>query len=162
MTISSPHRSRRLASKKQEKTQQFITFLLGKEQFALSIDVIQKVVPMGKVYGDPQGTGISLTNYQGQELMVIDVAHRIFGITEISINKDNNEIRFLLIIKNKNNQVFGLPIDSPPSIMTVPQSAFMPLPDIYLTQKNIHCLSSTIIQIKNQTPYFVLDINQLL
>ncbi len=78
MTISSPRISRRLTSQKQEKRQQLITFLLSQEQFALPIHLIQKVIPLGKVYGDPQGTGLSLTNYQGQELVVIDVAHRIF------------------------------------------------------------------------------------
>ncbi|MDJ0509846.1 MAG: chemotaxis protein CheW [Crocosphaera sp.] len=162
MTIYSPRRSRRLTSKKQEKRQQMITFLLGKEQFALPIDVIQKVITMGKVYGDPQGTGISLTNYQDQELIVIDVANRIFGITDICLHKDNNEVRFMLVIKNQNNEIFGLPIDSPPSIMRVPESVFMPLPEMYLTQNNIRCLSSTIIKINNKNAYFVLDINQLL
>ena len=139
-----------------------ITFLLGKEQFSLPIDVIQKVITLGKVYGDPQRKGISLTNYQDKELVVIDVAYRIFGLTNICDNQESNEIRFLLIIKNKNNDIFGLPIDSPPSIIRVPESAFVPLPDIYLSQGNIHCLSYTIIQFDNQNPCFVLDINQLL
>ena len=162
MTISSSRLARRLASKKQEKKQQLITFLLGKEQFSIPIDFVDKVTTLDKVYGDPQQKGVSLTNYQGQELIVIDVAQRIFGVTDIGNNQPNNEVRFLLILKNRDNDILGLPIDSHPSIIRVPKSAFIPLPDIYLTQGNIHCISSTIIKVENQSPYFVLDINQLL
>ncbi|CCQ53959.1 chemotaxis protein CheW [Crocosphaera watsonii WH 8501] len=162
MTISSSRLARRLASKKQEKKQQLITFLLGKEQFSIPIDFVDKVTTLDKVYGDPQQKGVSLTNYQGRELIVIDVAQRIFGVTDIGNNQPNNEVRFLLILKNRDNDILGLPIDSHPSIIRVPKSAFIPLPDIYLTQGNIHCISSTIIKVENQSPYFVLDINQLL
>ena len=162
MTISSSRLARRLASKKQEKKQQLITFLLGKEQFSIPIDFVNKVTTLDKVYGDPQQKGVSLTNYQGRELIVIDVAQRIFGVTDIGNNQPNNEVRFLLILKNRDNDILGLPIDSHPSIIRVPKSAFIPLPDIYLTQGNIHCISSTIIKVENQSPYFVLDINQLL
>jgi chemotaxis signal transduction protein len=162
MTISSSRRSRRLASQKQEKTQQLIAFILGQEWFALPINTVQKVVKLGKVYGDPQGTGVSLTNYQGQELLVVDVAHRIFGMTTIPLHQDTNKDRFLLIIENQKNEKVGLPIDAPPSIRRVSESAFIPLPDIYLTQGNIHCISSTMIQAKNHDPLFLLDINQLI
>ena len=149
MTISSSRLARRLASKKQEKKQQLITFLLGKEQFSIPIDFVNKVTTLDKVYGDPQQKGVSLTNYQGRELIVIDVAQRIFGVTDIGNNQPNNEVRFLLILKNRDNDILGLPIDSHPSIIRVPKSAFIPLPDIYLTQGNIHCISSTIIKVEN-------------
>ena len=148
--------------KSKKKKQQLITFLLGKEQFSIPIDFVDKVTTLDKVYGDPQQKGVSLTNYQGRELIVIDVAQRIFGVTDIGNNQPNNEVRFLLILKNRDNDILGLPIDSHPSIIRVPKSAFIPLPDIYLTQGNIHCISSTIIKVESQSPYFVLDINQLL
>ncbi|MDJ0659288.1 MAG: chemotaxis protein CheW [Crocosphaera sp.] len=162
MTIYSHRRSRTLAGNAKENTQQLITFLLGEEWFALPINKIQKVVPLGKIYGDPQGKGISLTHYQGQELMVIDVARRIFGIETFSAHPDSDQTRFLLIINHENEQMVGLPIDSPPSIIRVAESAFLPLPAIYLTQGNIHCISSTFIQFNEQNSFFLLDVNQLL
>ncbi|MEA5535878.1 chemotaxis protein CheW [Crocosphaera sp. XPORK-15E] len=161
MTIYTPRRSRRLAEQKLEKTQQMIAFILGKEWFALPIDAVQKVVTMGKVYGDPQETGISLTHYQDQELLVIDVARCIFGITSMSPEQTINEQRFLLVIQNQAHKIVGLPIDSPPSLRRIPASAFMALPEIYLTQGNINCISSTMIQVPNQEPLFLLDVDQL-
>ncbi|MDJ0600344.1 MAG: chemotaxis protein CheW [Crocosphaera sp.] len=161
MTLYSSRHSRRLAEKTKEKTQQIITFLLGEEWFALPIDRIQKVVPLGKVYGDPQRKGISLTHYKGQELLVIDVARCIFGLETLPCQQNTYQTRFLLIINNENEQLVGLPIDSTPSISRVSESGFLPLPDIYLTQGNIHCISSTLIQVNEQNSFFVLDVNKL-
>ncbi|WP_107671145.1 chemotaxis protein CheW [Cyanothece sp. BG0011] len=162
MTLYSHRLSRRSSGTINQNTQQIITFLLGEEWFALPIDAIQKVVQLGKVYGDPQRKGISLTHYQGQELLVIDVARRIFGIEILSSHQNTEQTRFLLIIHNKNHEIVGLPIDSPPSILRVPESAFIPLPDIYLTQGNIHCISSTLIQVNEQQSFFLLDVGQLI
>ncbi|MEA5511453.1 chemotaxis protein CheW [Crocosphaera sp. UHCC 0190] len=162
MTLYSPRRSRLLAANKIEKTQQMIAFILGKEGFALPIDAVQKVVPMGKIYGDPQEKGISLTHYQDQKLLVIDVDRCIFGITSMPSEQEITEQRFLLIIHNKVHKIVGLPIDSPPSLRRVPESAFMALPENYLTQGNIHCISSTMIQIPNQEPLFLLDVDKLI
>ncbi|EAZ92466.1 chemotaxis protein CheW [Crocosphaera chwakensis] len=162
MTIYSHRPSRRSPGKTTQNTQQIITFLLGEEWFALAIDAIQKVLQLGKVYGDPQRKGVSLTHYQGQELLVIDVARRIFGTETLSSHQNTDQTRFLLIIHNNNNEIVGLPIDSSPSILRVSESAFIPLPDTYLTQGNIHCISSTIIQVNEQQSFFLLDVNQLM
>ena len=78
MAILSTLRSRRFAAVQTETTEQIITFCLRQEWFALPILAVQKVIPLGKVYGDPQGTGVSITAYEEQEIVVIDVAKFIF------------------------------------------------------------------------------------
>ncbi|MBF2000171.1 MAG: chemotaxis protein CheW [Synechococcales cyanobacterium M58_A2018_015] len=60
-------------------TQQFIAFQLGREWFALPIQVAHRVVPLGPTYGDPAHQGISLTHYQDREILVLDIKRRIFG-----------------------------------------------------------------------------------
>ena len=160
-------RSRRFAAKKKEATQQIIIFRLRQEWFALPINSVQKVVPLGKVHGDPQGTGISLTNYQGKEILVIDVSHRIFGEPPsldlaISGAKDtHSQQRFLLMVQNKAGELVGLPIDSQPALRRVPKSSFTPLPSAYVAEGNIQCLSSTMIQLENRPSLFLLDPEQL-
>jgi len=62
MTILSDLRSSRFARQQKNITQSLIVFTLRREWFALPIDMVQKVIPLGAVYGDPQGTGISLTS----------------------------------------------------------------------------------------------------
>lgn len=78
MAVFSPLSSRRSGKRKAETTQQLIVFHLFNESFALPIGAVQKVIPMGKVYGAQRGGGVSLTIYQNQELVVIDAVHRIF------------------------------------------------------------------------------------
>ncbi len=88
MAIFSPLRTRRLAARKAEVTQQLIVFRLQQEWFALPINAVQKVLPMPNVYGDPQATGVSLTIYQDKELLVVDVGRRIFREPPKSANQD--------------------------------------------------------------------------
>ncbi|NES81128.1 MAG: chemotaxis protein CheW [Moorea sp. SIO2B7] len=172
MTIFYPLRARRFAARQTETTQQMIAFLLRQEWFAVPIRYVQKVVPLGNVYGDPKGTGVSLTIYQGQELLVVDVGHRIFAEVQnlelpseediLTKNNSNlNQQRFLLIIQGAFGESVGLPIDSPPSIRRVPESAFKPLPEGYVSQGNIQCVSSMIIEVNDEPPLFLLNPNQL-
>ena len=169
MAIFSPLRSRRFAARQTEATQQLIAFRLRQEWFALPVHAVQKVAQMGKVYGDPQGTGISLTKYQNKELLVVDVGHRIFAeapnpdlASEVVKNSsDLTQQRFLLIVQSDAGEVVGLPIDSQPAIRRVPGSAFTPLPEAYMVQGNIRCISSKMIQLTNQPPLFLLDPNRL-
>jgi chemotaxis signal transduction protein len=163
MAIYSPLRSRRLAAQQTEATKRLITFKLGEGDFALPLDRVQKVTTLDRVYGDPDRTGVSLTTYQGRELVVIDVGYRIFGKAQQVLlpsqqtrtstrttQLDGDPIRYLLILQSDLvetgtglvNGLVGLPIDSPPSIQSIKLSAFQPLPDIYRKHSNIHCVSA--------------------
>ena len=163
MAIYSPLRSRRLAAQQTEATKRLITFKLGEGDFALPLDRVQKVTTLDRVYGDPDRTGVSLTTYQGRELVVIDVGYRIFGKTQQVLlpsqktrtstptnQIDGDLIRYLLILQSEPmetatglvNGLVGLPIDSAPSIQSIKLSAFQPLPEIYRKHSNIHCVSA--------------------
>jgi chemotaxis signal transduction protein len=155
MAIYSPLRSRRLAAQQTEATKRLITFKLGEGDFALPLDRVQKVTTLDRVYGDPDRTGVSLTTYQGRELVVIDVGHRIFGkaqqvllpsqqtrTSSRTTQLDGDSIRYLLVLQSESSQLVGLPIDSPPSIQSIKLSAFQPLPEIYRKHSNIHCVSA--------------------
>ena len=182
MAIYSPLRSRRLAAQKTEATQRLITFKLREETFALPLTSVHKVTTIDRLYGDPHDTGISLTTYQGRELVVIDVGHRIFGKTPQvlppSSPHDRNPIvtfdatataaderakltRYLLILQPEPQRLVGLPIDSPPSIQSIQLSAFQPLPEIYRQHSNIRCVSSLSVDLPDRSAIFLLDIDLL-
>ena len=160
MAISYSRKSRRFKSHSATITQQLITFKLRQEWFALPIKSVQKVFPMGKVYGDPKGTGVSLTIYQDKELLVVDVGHRIFGETPSPNPPETGENaiqRFLLIVQSSQGELIGLPIDSLPALRRVPESAFTPLPEAYISEANIRCVSSLMLQTQeDETPCFLL------
>jgi chemotaxis signal transduction protein len=187
MAIYSPLRSRRLATRQTEATQRLITFKLGTETFALPLDRVRKVTTIDalgskpslgqRLYGDPNRTGVSLTTFQGRELVVIDVGQRIFGkshselLPTATTNRDlapiDPEIRYLLILQpetaatSEDRPLVGLPIDSPPSIQSIQLSAFKPLPDIYQQHSNIHCVSQMSIDLPDRPAIFLLDVASL-
>ncbi|MEQ8752600.1 MAG: chemotaxis protein CheW [Coleofasciculus sp. G1-WW12-02] len=182
MAVFSPLSSRRSTNRKPQPTQQLIVFRLYTEGFALPIRAVQKVIPRGKIYGAPQGGAVGLTLYQDQELLVIDVDHRIFKGAEppkLSLSssqrdaaesartasekwEDDTEQRYLLIVQNRAGKIVGLPIDSPPSLQRVPESAFKPLTADYMAQGNLRCVSALVRQNPEDPPLFLLNPEQLI
>jgi len=159
MAIFSPLRSRRFAKGQREVTLHLIAFRLRQEWFALPIASALKVVPLGNVYGDPQHQGIAVTVYQGVELLVLDVGHRIF---QDSPSLDLTAgVHYLLIVQNAGGDLVGIPLESPPSIRRVPESAFKPLPDSYINYGNIKCVSELVVEERDQPALFLLNPEQL-
>jgi purine-binding chemotaxis protein CheW len=159
MTLLSSLRSRRSSRLPTTQRISLIVFRLSLEWFALPIEQVERVIPLETVYGDPQGTGISLTRYQNQEVMVLDVGVRIFADAALTPSLGKN---FLVILAAIGQDSFGIPVESPPSLRRVEESSFTPLPDSYLWRGNIHCLSSNLVHIPDHPAVFLLDINQLL
>lgn len=141
-------------------TFQFIGFRLRDRWFGLPIEVMEKATLMGKVDGDPLNTGINFTEYEGQELLVLNVARLIFG--EVStIDLQTQEVQFLMVIKAKDCGLLALPIDSPPSVFRIPESALVPLPEVYPEPVNIRCITPTVAQIRDREPLLLLDVDLL-
>ena len=175
MAIYSPLRSRRLAAQQTEATKRLITFKLGEGDFALPLDRVHRVTTLDRVYGDPDQTGVSLTTYQGREIVVIDVGYRIFGkeqqvllpsqqhrTTALNIHQQGDLVRYLLILQAESvdgliGALVGLPIDSAPSIQSIKLSAFQPLPEIYRKHSNIHCVSAMSVTVTGDSVAQGLD-----
>jgi purine-binding chemotaxis protein CheW len=163
MAIFSTLRSRRFATQNKASEEQAIAFRLHSEWFAVPILAIQKVIPLGKIYGDPQQTGISLTSYDGQELLVIDVAQCIFNRSQSALTSQNNNEsqRYLIVIETEDSNLVGLPTDNTPVILRVDRESFKSLPEAYLKQGNIRCVCSQVIDTQDFPLVFLLDIEQL-
>lgn len=174
MAISSV-RSRRIANRQTEARQQLITFQIRGERFAIPVGSVRKVIPIAEVYGDPKQTGISLTHYQGQEILVVDVGHRIFAEAPLTVAEpelaadqrstsapaDLQQQQCLVLIQNIEGGLVGVPIDSQPAILWAPESQVTPLPASYLNRGNINAVSSMIVGEGGTAPFFLLDPEQL-
>lgn len=173
MSVFSPLTSRRSSNRKVKPTQQLIVFRLRNEGFALPIRASLKVIPLGEVFGAPQTTGVGLTLYQDQELLVIDIGQRIFKglLTQDALptsepseslpQASTIEGSYLLIVQSSKSKLVGLPLLEPPSLQRVPESAFAPLTSDYLAYGTIQCVSALIIQGNEQPPLFLLNPDQL-
>ena len=188
MAIFSTLRSRRMNNQKTKAIAQIIGFRLDREWFALPILAINKVIPLGNIYGDPHNTGISLTTYEGQKVLVIDVAKHIFNRKTLPLENtqiatatnsaledfDLDRQRYLLILDRLGSEIgsndsaretgnlIGLPIDSPPTMYRVETTAFKPLPKAYLDRGNIKCVTDKMVDLPDLPPLFVLEPDRLI
>ncbi|MEO0852559.1 MAG: chemotaxis protein CheW [Cyanobacteria bacterium J06648_11] len=163
MPALSSLRTRRSRSRTAEATRQVLVFKLQDEWFALPIEAVQKVVVRGDIYGDPNGSGVSLTVFDGRELVVVDVARRIFNrLSETeAIAPTSQQPSFLFVIRDSQDNWVGLPANTPPTVRRLPESAFAPLPETYQSAGNIQCVSSLSIQTEGEPPIFLLDRDRL-
>jgi chemotaxis signal transduction protein len=151
--------SQKLANRRAEPLQKLIVFRIRQEWFAVPIQFAQKVIPLGLVYGAPQG-GISLTRYQDQEIPVIDAEQRIFG--QGGDSSAPAEQRHLMIVDDRQGSLIGIPLDSPPTLRRVTKTAFSPIPTVYLAEGWIRCVNALVTVSENEPPFFLLNLDQLL
>ena len=126
MAVFFPLSSRRANNRKVKPTQQLIAFRLYSERFALPIRAVQKVIPMSKIYGAPQGGTVGITLYQDQELLVIDIAHRIFkgipkqnlSLTPSLTEAENSETENK---RDELNSLANINVSLPISVSTKPE-----------------------------------------
>jgi len=167
------HRSRQLKSAQVVATRQLIVFPLRQDQFALPIQVAQKVISIDNLYGQSPDFDTGLVLYQNQDIPVIDIERRIFGHSapqKLLPGHSNSSTRssaysiaqrYLLIIQNLQGESVGLPIVTQPMLRRVPESAFAPLSSTYVTDGKIRCVSALVILAETEPPLFVLNLNQL-
>ncbi|MEA5464344.1 chemotaxis protein CheW [Leptothoe sp. PORK10 BA2] len=172
MALLSPLKSRRLRTHKGETTQQVIVFQLRHEWFALPIFAVKKVVTKSETQGDYQHMGAGLTVHEGKELLVLDIGYQIFGnignpmyspaSQPVASSVDQPTHQYLLIMRNRQGDLAGLPLLSSPTVKRFSESAIVPLPANYASRVNIQCVSGLIVQSDSQPILFLLNPDQLL
>ncbi|WAL60464.1 chemotaxis protein CheW [Thermocoleostomius sinensis] len=181
MTLSHYRRDRRNLTRR-ETTQQLIVFRIRRDWFALPIRAAYRVIPLGQVYGI-QGD-VSLTRYQDRDVSIIDIQRRIFGDGQKPIDRpslptssstaashitsqntasiERTGQHHLLLLQSAEGELIGIPLNEFPSLRRVPESAFTPVPQTYLAEGGIRCVSALITSPQNEAPIFLLNLNQLI
>jgi chemotaxis signal transduction protein len=161
--------SRRTLHRRSDALQPLITFRLQQVWFALPIQVAQRVVPLGQVYGHSANGSLSLTHYQNQEIVVLDIRSRVFSHLSLEIPPANEKSvaittaiaqPHLLIVDYRDGELVGIRLDTPPVLRRVPRSAFSPVPATYLLESGIRCVSALVTPAESE-PLFFLNLEQL-
>ncbi|TVQ41827.1 MAG: chemotaxis protein CheW [Gloeocapsa sp. DLM2.Bin57] len=157
MNDFSSFKSRRLRQQTNTNIAHFLTFAYDQNWFAISVLSVIKVITTEAIYGLSPSNPISLTQYQNQEIVVIDLAYLL------GLEKSTNQTSYpyLLIMQLANQDLVGLPLVNPPVIQRVPTENIASLPTSYLTKNKIASLSSKIVKIPNSHPLFLLDTDKL-
>ncbi|WP_448513883.1 chemotaxis protein CheW [Parathermosynechococcus lividus] len=144
--------------------EQFLTFLIRQEQFAVPMAQASRVIPLPPIYGDRSGRGVGLVNHGDREILVIEIGRCLFA--EPLSAAETDKLRFLLILQpDLAGEWLGFPLAEPPIIERVPQEHIHPIPKNYLHWGNIHHVSSLMVSSTNDPnlpPIFIVDVPQVL
>ena len=173
--MATPLSLRMLRAKPIKATRQVIIFSLHHEQFALPLPVVEKVIAVDHLYAQVAGSETALALAQNQDIPVIAIHQRIFGsfvsgsaIAE-AMEGDRPTLapaqiaaRYLLLVYDTYGELIGLPLDAPPTLRRIPESAFKPISATYQNTGSIRCLSGLIVLEPDSRPIFLLNLAQLL
>ena len=119
---------RKVAVIAEPEQQQFLTFLLGGEPFAISILVVKEIIEYGQLTTVPMMPDFirGVLNLRGQVLPVIDLSAR-FGRAQSEVAR-----RTCVVIVEMDNdgekQDVGVVVDSVSEVMDIPAGAIQPAP----------------------------------
>lgn len=175
--MATPLSLRTFRSRPIEVTRQLIIFSLQDEQFALPLAVVEKVIAVDHLYAHMAGSETALVISQNQDIPVIAIHQRIFGSsatrsapipeaegdrTPSAQTPEQIVARYLLLVYDAYGELIGLPLDNPPTLRRLPESAFKPISATYQTSGSIRCLAGLIVPTPDSRPIFLLNLAQLL
>ena len=157
-------RKRRNKQLPAEKNYKIITFRLRQLQqlwFGFPLHKVLKIIIGKQLYYDSRQPQLMMTEYQGQEIFVINVDKYIFN------KKSNNfppiKNKHLLLFKNHDKEdIIALPIDSQPQILDVKKSELKPLPSKCSEIGNITLLSNKIVKRENHPVYIIFSPSKII
>ncbi|ELR96851.1 chemotaxis protein CheW [Gloeocapsa sp. PCC 73106] len=150
-------KSRRFTGQTSKNIHHLIAFFVQQDWFACSVFSVLKVIPIEAIYGRYQRSNLGITRYQEREIVVINIEFCLGFKTTLT----KSSYLYLLVIQLANDLV-GIPLTEPPIVYRVPEVNLVDLPDTYLAQNKITCLSSKIVKMPNVPPLFILDLEKLL
>ncbi|WP_460193925.1 chemotaxis protein CheW [Thermosynechococcus sp. FA-CM-4201] len=157
-------KSRRRRQSQPVVLEQFLTFIVRQEQFAVPMGQAYRVIPLPPIHGDPQQRGVGLVTYENHEILVIDIGRCLFD--DPLSTSETQKLKFLLILQPRlEGEWLGLPLTEPPVIERIPQNAIHPIPSNYLHWGSIHNVSSLMVSSQEDQelpPIFIVDIEQVL
>jgi chemotaxis signal transduction protein len=167
MAALTPLRARRFANRVTETTQQYVTFRLRQYYFALPVEALQRVSAAD--VGSHDEGGIGIVSEEPSDLTVIDVGQRIFVENSTAVSSRplssvqalETQTACFIVLQTSTGDRVGLPIDSQPKLLRVPQSKLSPLVSEHPIYGQIQSICAIITESENAEPIFVLSPEQL-
>lgn len=137
-----------------------IMFEMGDIKLALPIHNIAKVLPKTTVYGSGFH-GVGIAHVGDREVTVVDLHKRLFQSSSIN---DASKDSYLMIVKNRHNELYGIPVAVVPTLMEIALSCIRVLPESYRNADIFGFATHVAVIPAMETPMtiFLLDVDQLL
>ncbi len=141
------------------KNVELIVFGIGSLNLALPIISVYKVSNRTPISGSGVGV-VGVTRVDDQEVTVIDLYRRFFKSNPGEYSRGG----YLVLVKNKTGELYGIPVAETPVLMEVSLSLIRVLPQSYRDGDTLDLAShvAVIPQDAASLTIFLLDIEQLL
>ncbi len=146
------------AMKGQSDIQQLVTFKLGKEEFALSIDDVQEINRLDNITAIPKAPSFveGVMNLRGNVIPAIDLRKR-FSMELIAHSESTR-----VVIVNIGGKLTGMIVDSVSEVLRLPKKNIDPPPDVISSNLNTDFIKG-IGKITGQNRFILLvDVNKIL
>jgi chemotaxis signal transduction protein len=137
-----------------------IVFSMSDLNLALRIEAVYKVVNRTPVYSSGLGA-VGVAHVGDGEVTVVDLYRRFFKSNPSSQSELGG---YLVIVRNKSGELYGIPVGDTPVLMEVPLSQIRALPESYRRSDTLEVAShvAVIPQEGSQLTIFLLDVDLLL
>jgi chemotaxis signal transduction protein len=167
MVALTPLRARRFANRITEPTQQYVTFRLRQYWFALPVEALQRVSSADAGNRDETGTGMA--DPEPDDLTVINVGQRIFAAESAAVSSRplgslparETEATCFIVIQTSTGDRLGLPIDSQPKLLRIPQSRLSPFPLEHPAYGQLQSVCAIMTESDLAEPIFLLNADRL-
>jgi len=141
-------------------TVKVVIFEIGSINMALHITNVYKVLNQTSIYGKGLN-GVGIAHVGDREVTVVDLHRRLF---QSSIINDASKNGYLMIVKNSQSELYGIPVPAVPTLMEVPISNIRVLPESYRHADTFGFAThvAVISDLEPPMTIFLLDIEHLL
>ena len=119
---------------------------------ALRMEGVHKVIRMPEVYKSGQKT-LGLAQFDNREVIIIDLHQQIYGCP------NPEPERYVVVVQANDDRFFGIPVNTLPTMLTIPEDSLKPLPPDY-RQRDTLGIASHLISLEVGTEkqtMFLLD-----
>lgn len=147
-------------SQKTINSQKVIVFGMGNVNLALPINTVYKVLNQIPIYGSGLN-GVGIAHIGDREVTVVDLHQQLFQSNNVT---EESKKSYLIVIKNTQNDLYGIPVASVPTLMEIPQSTIRVLPEAYRNADVFGFAThvAVIAEVEPPMTIFLLDVDQLL
>lgn len=115
----------------------YLTFLLGKEKFAIKVDYVQEIVEFGQVTAVPQAPAymLGIINLRGRVLPLLDTKLKL-GLSKTEVTGKTRIMVLDIRMNDDKSHQIGAMVDVASEVVEISQKQILPPPDVDETNRS--------------------------
>lgn len=134
-----------------------LVFNINNLNLGVRIETVYKVLNATQIYRRGNNW-VGIAHIGDREVTVLDLHQRLFAEDKTN---ENPADRYLIVIQNKQNELYGIPVETVPALIDLPVSAIRVLPESFRQADSLGIAShvAVLTEADNSITLFMLDID---